>query len=430
MLRLLVFFIIGVTLTFASVDPSNPNFNKIHQHTDIASRQDAEFELNFVGSDMVSEDVDEDEDDNDDDEDGARGFLHGRKKVMRRVPSPFSASSTPPSSSSSSLSTAFVSSPSILTPPKKARKAFALTIPRGGAVSSGNEFAAKLLVSALVTLVFEGSCGHICEFLKILRMTTGESYGTLVRKITAEKGVSGFWDGFVPWGVFQSIGKGGAFGIAHALILPIMLKLYTDGCVSEQLAKVMAGGLAGGVQGYVLSPLLLLKTRVMTDPVFREKMSTLQTILASFSVGARVVTREGGLALMKGANVFALKRVFDWSTRYYFAEVFEQVAMGMVEGDSLSTYEKMACSILGGSLSSVLTLPLDSMVAKIQDSKAAGVKMSPIQMVAKEYEDGGLGGLWNAYMKGWEMRTVHVGLTTVAMKTWSPLVYDMLFNKE
>lgn len=333
---------------------------------------------------------------------------------------------------SSSISTSFVSTSSVMGSPKKEirRKASALTIPRGGAVSTGNEFAAKLLVSALVTLVFEGSCGHICEFLKILRMTTGLPYGALVRSITNEKGLAGFWDGFVPWGVFQSIGKGGAFGIAHALILPIMLKLYADGKISSQLARVLAGGLAGGVQGYVLSPLLLLKTRVMTDPVFREKMSTLQTIAASFSVGARVVTREGPPALMKGSNVFALKRVFDWSSRYYFAEIFEQVATGMSGGGGLSDLEKMACSLAGGALSSIVTLPLDSMVAKIQDSKAAGVKMSPIQMVAKSYESGGLGGLWNDYMMGWEMRTVHVGLTTVAMKTWSPLVYDLIFNNK
>ena len=45
------------------------------------------------------------------------------------------------------------------------------------------------------------------------------------------------------------------------------------------MIQVVAGGLAGGFQGYVLSPLLLLKTRVMTDPVFRESMPALMTIL-------------------------------------------------------------------------------------------------------------------------------------------------------
>jgi len=206
------------------------------------------------------------------------------------------------------------------------------------------------------------------------------------------------------------------------------MQLHADGYFPEQFAKVAAGGLAGGVQGYVLSPLLLLKTRVMTDPVFREKMTTMQTILASFSVGARVVAGEGGMALMKGSNVFALKRVFDWSSRYWFAEIIENLAKGVVGGE-LDGIQKMGCSLLGGAISSVVTLPLDSLVAKIQDAKSAGVKMSPVQMVAKEYNDGGFGGLWNAYMKGWEMRTVHVALTTVAMKTWSPLVYDIMFNK-
>jgi len=51
-------------------------------------------------------------------------------------------------------------------------------------------------------------------------MTTGLSYGTLVGQITSEKGIAGFWDGFVPWGVFQSIGKGGegAASVASCLV--------------------------------------------------------------------------------------------------------------------------------------------------------------------------------------------------------------------
>ena len=301
-------------------------------------------------------------------------------------------------------------------------------VPRGGAIEM-NDFAAKLLVSALVTLVFELFCGHMCEFLKILRMTTGLPYATLVKNITRDKGVLGLWDGFFPWGVFQSIGKGGAFGLAHAIILPQLVKLHNDGYFSMKVASVMGGGLAGGVQGYVLSPLLLLKTRVMTDPVFREKMSLFDTVIKSFSVGAKVVTKEGPMALMKGSNVYALKRVFDWSSRYWLAEVIESVAVSASSTGSLTDLQKMSCVLSGGALSSVLTLPLDTLVAKIQDAKAAGVPMNPAEMISSEYSKGGVKGLWNAYMKGWEARTVHVALTTVAMKSWCPLVYDVLFKK-
>ncbi len=69
----------------------------------------------------------------------------------------------------------------------------------------------------------------------------------------------------------------------------------------------------------MLSPSLLLKTRVMTDPVFRADMSFRQTCAESTRVGMRVIHNEGPRALMKGSVVFAAKRVADWATRYYFS---------------------------------------------------------------------------------------------------------------
>ena len=197
--------------------------------------------------------------------------------------------------------------------------------------------------------------------------------------------------------------------------------------LSNPIPQVLAGGLAGGFQGYVLSPLLLLKTRVMTDPVFRTKMPTSTTILRSFQVGANVLVNDGVLGLMKGSNTFAFKRVFDWSTRYYFAEVVEQVFESVI-GHPLDAKQKMAASLIGGSISAVSTLPLDSLLSKIQDAKNSGNADSAMTIIKKEYKQGGVKQLWNNYMVAWEMRCVHVGLTTVALKTWSPMVYAKLFN--
>jgi len=44
-----------------------------------------------------------------------------------------------------------------------------------------------------------------------------------------------------------------------------------DNMISHMTAEVIAGGFGGGFQGMVLSPLLFLKTRVMTDPIFRQE---------------------------------------------------------------------------------------------------------------------------------------------------------------
>lgn len=62
----------------------------------------------------------------------------------------------------------------------------------------------KLLVGAGCTLIFEGMCGHLLEFTKVVKQTKPElSYARVVQGIVGEKGVLGMWDGFMPWGAAQ-----------------------------------------------------------------------------------------------------------------------------------------------------------------------------------------------------------------------------------
>jgi Mitochondrial carrier protein len=125
----------------------------------------------------------------------------------------------------------------------------------------------NLLVSALVTVIFEGCIGHILEFLKIVMQTAPNdttTYLQVIRTITAEKGIAGLWDGFCPWGIVQAVCKGAVFGLAHASALQTLKPLAEQGFIPMALALTLAGGIGGGFQGYVLSPTLLLKTRVMT----------------------------------------------------------------------------------------------------------------------------------------------------------------------
>lgn len=304
---------------------------------------------------------------------------------------------------------------------------------RGGAQMS-DEFAKRLVTAAIVTLLYEGTMGHIFEFLKIAMQTAdpGTKYMDIISNITSKKGIGGLWDGFIPWGVIQSIFKGGIFGLAHSIAKSQLDPLAKRGVLPELVALTLAGGIAGGFQGYVLSPTLLLKTRVMTNPVFREKMSLLRTTILSLTIGFEVVKNEGMFALMKGSNIFALKRVFDWSTRYFFSDMFESmmVQYGCGQKGLLSPTEKIVASLLGGTASTIVTLPLDVIVAKSQDAKKAGVKVSAWDTFMKDYREGGLKQLYDANMQGFEVRLLHVCLTTVVMKTGSALMYNLLFGNK
>lgn len=73
---------------------------------------------------------------------------------------------------------------------------------RGGGIGqvAESEMFRRLFIAALVTILYEGSLGHILEFIKIVMQTSplGTSYGTVLKTITADKGLPGLWDGFVP----------------------------------------------------------------------------------------------------------------------------------------------------------------------------------------------------------------------------------------
>lgn len=390
-------------------------------------------------------DDDHDQDDDDDADDGHSSMLSNasvRRSKANRAPSRVYANGSGRTTARSGLSsgidrTVYLEGEILLH--RQQRRAlhsrqhsssFPLSVVsslRGGASSS--DLSKKLINSAIVTLIFEACIGHILEFLKIVLQTSppGTTYGSVYRDITNEKGIGGLWDGFIPWGVLQAVLKGGVFGLAYAVANTMLKPLAVEGVIPMKLAMALSGGIAGGFQGYVLSPTLLMKTRVMTNEVFRESMSVLQTTWKSLVIGGDIIKTEGLGSLMKGANTFATKRVFDWASRYYFADLFEAMFV-TVKGSALSVTEQIIASLLGGIASTVLTLPLDVLVAKTQDAKKAGVKVSAWKLFSDELEKEGWVGLRNNYMKGFEARLLHVCLTTVVMKTIEPIVYDRFFK--
>jgi len=371
-------------------------------------------ECRMGNSFSYSEDEDEDEDDSDDEDNDGHSMMLSNASLRRPL---ITACGVVPDSSTSGTSSgeqkkqhdvqnlqksvsqigeSILSQNLIhrkLKQPKSGTQTSNILSIRGGAmIPLGSEFLKKLFVAATITLVYEGIIGHFLEFLKIVMQTSpvGFTYLDAVRQITAGKGIAGCWDGFVPWGVIQAVGKGGVFGLAHAVALAYLLPLSNKDVLPKQLALTLAGGIAGGFQGYVISPTLLLKTRVMTNPVFREKMSLLRTTILSLRIGLDVVLHEGVFTLMKGANVFALKRVFDWATRFYFSDCFELFLLSRSTTGTLTPFEKISASLLGGMGSTLSTVPLDVLVTQTQDAKKAGIQVSAIKMFTDEFKEKGL----------------------------------------
>ncbi|KAF0686492.1 Aste57867_21679 [Aphanomyces stellatus] len=286
---------------------------------------------------------------------------------------------------------------------------------------------AKFFIGAGVGLTYEFALGHFLEFIKIMKQTQPQkTYLELARDITRSKGIVGIWDGFFPWGTVQALAKGSVFSWGQAFSRQQLGPFVKQGYLSDRTAEVVSGGLGGGVQGIVLSPTLLLKTRVMTDPVFRTKMTGWETIVKSGTVGLNVIKNEGVPALMKGSVVFSMKRVADWSTRYFFCVLSEDIMFRRGDPNKKITMtEELAASLVGGTLSCLATLPVDVMVAQIQQASKAGANVGVLETFKAEYAKGGMKRLVGFSMLGFMPRCAHVAFTTMVMKTGASAVYSV-----
>lgn len=283
---------------------------------------------------------------------------------------------------------------------------------------------AKTLIGGAVTIFFEMVGGHTMEFMKIDKQVTNLPYREILRKMTAQKGIAGCLDGFLPWGALQSAVKGAVFGWGQAQALTI---LNTFDFLSPQAATVLSGGCGGFVQGIIMSPCLLLKTRVMTDPRFRSTGGVLQTTIASGKLGREIVVKEGISVLTKGMGVFSFKRFCDWTTRYLFVELVADAIRGD-SGEKLSTGMKVFSALAGGTLSALVTVPIDVMVATIQDAGKSGKQVSVLQTLRQQFASGGFMDTVRFSTRGLAARVAHVALTTLMMKTVTSFVYDQIFR--
>ncbi len=285
---------------------------------------------------------------------------------------------------------------------------------------------AKFLIGGGVTVFFEAFAGgHFLEFLKIAKQTSTDSYATIARRITAEKGLMGTLDGFMPWGLLQCLVKGAVFSFGQAQAMAL---LHDNTVLGSQATMVLTGGIGGFVQGVVMSPLLLLKTRVMTDSSFRKSASAWQSTKASTAIGMRVIQAEGVGGLFKGMGVFASKRFLDWTTRFAFVELVQDLVKGRDTKKKLSNSTKLMCSLAGGCLSALATIPVDVTVSIIQDATKAGQKVSFVS-IYKEQLSKGIPAMLQMSTRGLMARVAHVAMTTMLMKTVTSNVYDLIYRR-
>jgi hypothetical protein len=260
------------------------------------------------------------------------------------------------------------------------------------------------------------------EFLKIAKQTSNDSYMTITRRVVGVKGLAGTLDGFLPWGLLQACAKGSIFSYGQAVSMNFITKSNPE--LSKDSRMVFSGMCGGFIQGVAMSPLLLLKTRVMTDPSFRASGGILQTAMSSFGVAGRIIANEGPGAIFKGMGAFSIKRAADWTTRYLFVVMVENAMR--TPGKKLTDLEEAFASVAGGAISALSTIPLDVLVASKQSAGSAGKSVGAFETFSNKIKEHGVIGTLQFSTKGLVARVIHVGATTLAMKKITSMVCALL----
>lgn len=143
---------------------------------------------------MELDEEDESEDEDDDQDDGHSSMLSNKSVQNSRVSNIERGNSQ---MSSIQKSTSLVNTSSLRSATRVQGKYDPLLLNVRGGAQVADEATKRLIVAALVTLLYEGSLGHILEFLKIAMQTAapGTTYATIIKNITSKKGIGGLWDG-------------------------------------------------------------------------------------------------------------------------------------------------------------------------------------------------------------------------------------------
>ncbi|KAI0225375.1 hypothetical protein L0F63_001944 [Massospora cicadina] len=165
----------------------------------------------------------------------------------------------------------------------------------------------------------------------------GDSLWESIRKTYARGGISGFWQGLIPWAWIEASTKGGVLLFASSE-LDYQARRY--GC-SHATAGLL-GGMGGGIsQAYTTMGFC---TFMKTVEVTRHKQAGAVTH-STWKVAYDVFQREGIRGLNKGVSAVALRQMTNWGSRFGISRLVERLFKGDAER-KLDAKERILSSVI------------------------------------------------------------------------------------
>lgn len=256
----------------------------------------------------------------------------------------------------------------------------------------------NIAVGATMNMFEVTTLGQPLEVLKT-QMAANRSQTMLqaVRSVWSRGGVTGFYQGLIPWAWIEASTKGGVLLFTAAEVESRAMKFGLS-----PASAGLVGGMSGGiVQAYATMGFC---TCMKTAEITRHKQAAAGIKPPStWVVFADIYRREGIAGINKGVNAVALRQMTNWGSRIGFARLAEtsiRKIRGKGENDKLGAADKILASTIGGALGTwnqpieVVRVEMQSMSKDAVASANRPAKLTVFNTLAFIYKENGIKGLY------------------------------------
>lgn len=165
---------------------------------------------------------------------------------------------------------------------------------------------------------------------------------TAMKKSFQRGGLSGFYQGLIPWAWIEASTKGAVLFMASSEVERLM---KTNFQLGPSAAGAIGGMLGGVAQAYTTMGFC---TFMKTVEVTRYKQ--IGSDVSTMQVARDVIKREGITGLNKGVTAVAVRQMTNWGSRFGISRVTESLMKGDDKNKKLAIHEKLIASVIGGAL--------------------------------------------------------------------------------
>lgn len=254
----------------------------------------------------------------------------------------------------------------------------------------------NIAVGAIMNMFEVTSLGQPLEVLKTqMAANRSQTMYQALKTVWSRGGVTGFYQGLIPWAWIEASTKGGVLLFTAAEIENQTTSLGLSPAVAGLL-----GGMGGGiVQAYATMGFC---TCMKTAEITRHKQAATGIKPPStWAVFGDIYRREGIAGINKGVNAVALRQMTNWGSRMGFARLAETTirsAKGIKEDQALTPVDKVMASVIGGALATwnqpieVVRVEMQSMAKNTSANRPA--KLTVFNTLGYIYKENGIRGLY------------------------------------